>query len=170
MSTDGEMNCISIKPDNAPLEVSEKVEIVKGPKELPESVIQAYAKATGQPVIRLQELARRGLMGDLVQRLGASRQGSWMLLESEDKILNGMKAIDDMMGDYAHDPKAIATLVKARLGYVDLWIKVAIGHIESKRDGPEDSGQTPQNIPPPPLVPVQILISGNNVSTSENLK
>lgn len=170
MSTDGEMSCISIKPDDAPLEVQEKVEVVKGPKELPESVIQAYAKATGQAVIRLQEMARRGILGELVQKMGASRQGSWMLLESEDKILSGMKAIDDMMADYAHDPKAIATLVKARLGYVDLWIKVGLGHIDSKRDAPEDSGQVPQNTPPPPLVPIQINIHKDSVSHNGDMK
>lgn len=170
MSTDGEMSCISIKQDGAPLEQPEKVDILTGPKELPEQVIQKYAEATGVSVIRLRDLAKRGLFGELVRKLGAASQGSWMLMESEDMIKEGLKSIDSMLGDYAHDPKAVASLVKARLGYVDLWIKAAEAHISGSPGGPEGSDQRPQNVPPPPLVPIQINVSPNQVSITEQPK
>ena len=170
MSTDGEMSCISIKPEGEPIEASEKVEIIKGPKELPESIIQEYARATGQSVIRLKDLASRAMLGELVQRLGAARQGSAMFIESEDMIKEGIKLVDNMLQEYAHDPKAVSSLMKTRAAFVDQWLRAAEGHIASKKDSPDDSDGKQQNIPPPPLVPIQINNYTNQVAPEPAVK
>lgn len=145
-----------------------EVEVVKGPKVMADSDLAIYAKFTGKSVIKLKGLSKRATMGELVQKMGAAKVGSSMLIDGEEMIQDGIRICDEAMQSYAHEPDIVAGIIKARLGFVDLWIKSAQAHIKSKRDaGPEDSDSKPHNIPPPPLVPVQINISGNSVSTEK---
>lgn len=167
MSVDGEKSCILIEDKEAPLEVQEKPEILSGPKDLPDSVIAAYAKSTGYSIIKLKALAGRAQMGDLVQKLGACKIGSSMLLESEEMIKEGIKIIDGMIDDYRHDPKAVSSLMRTRQAFTDLWVKASIAHIESRKEQPEGPSEKPQNVPPPPLMPVQINIHDKQVSIHE---
>lgn len=166
MSMDGKTTVIN------PLAVGEfepagEVEVHKGPKVLPDKDLAEYAEATGQSVLKLKEHARSAVLGELAQRLGTDRLGNAMLLNSPDMILEGIRQIDKMIDDYAHEPKVIGSLVKARLGLIEQYGRIAHTLIKSKRDsGPEVPIEKPQNEPPPPLMPVQINIHGNSVSSN----
>lgn len=170
MSMDGNQTAIN------PLAVTElepagEVDVQRGPKVMPDSELKLYAAATGKNVIKLQDLSKRAVLGDLVQKLGAARVGSSMLIDSEEMIQEGIKLCDNAIADYAHEPDIVASIMKARLGFVDLWVKAAQAHIKSRKDaGLDEPTQKPQNLPPPPLVPVQINIHGKQVSTESNGK
>lgn len=163
MNTDGQTTCILAEPvEELSLEPAGDVKIAKLPKDISNSEIEHYAKLTGQTAVKLKELAKRAMLGDLVQRIGAARLGSSMLVDSEDMIKKGIELCDDWISDYAHDPKAVSSILKTRAMLVDMWIKAAQAHVESQKiTSPDDSEGKPQNTPPPPLVPVQINISSN---------
>lgn len=170
MSTDGKVTVINpLAVDK--VEPAGEVELVKGPKMLSDSDLELYAEAAGKQVIKIKALAKRSVLGELVQRLGASRVGSSMLVDGEEMIQEGIKLCDNSISDYAHDPDVVASIMKVRLGFVDLWIKSAQSHIKSAKDSGLDKPQEkPQNLPPPPLVPVQININGKQVSTEGSEK
>lgn len=135
---------------------------VKGKESLTQAEIASYARRTGKPIIRIQNLQRSAVMGELSERLGGVRIGSSMLLESEEMITSGIKTCDELIDLYRGDPESVAHLVRARHGFVDLWVKVAHTHIKSKKDsGPDIALQPPQNVPFPPSVPVQVNVQTN---------
>lgn len=141
---------------------------IKDKTELSMSEIEAYARKTGRSVVKIEALAKRAIHGDLMERLGGSRVGSAMLIESEDDIRQGIQVCDEFIERFANVPDAVPAIMKVRLGYVDLMIKAAHTHIKSKKDaGPDMSQQPPQNIPFPPSVPVQVNIQTNVSQPSE---
>lgn len=170
MNTDGNPTVINPLAVDV-IEPAGEVEVAGGPKMLSDKDLALYAQATGKEVIKIKELAKRSILGELVQKLGAAKVGSSMLVDGEDMIGEGIKLCDQAIGDYAHEPDVVASLIKARLGFVDLWIKSAQAHIKSKKDSGADEPQgKPQNLPPPPLVPVQININGKQVSAEHSEK
>lgn len=164
MNMGGQTSCILIDPE-APLEPPEKVDIIKGPKELPDDIIQEYARATGREVVKLRALSRSAIMGDLAEKMGAHKIGISLLIDSPDMLKDGMKSCDDLVEAYAHDPKAVASIIKSKCQMMDLYIKTGESLISSHKNRPEEPSEKPQNTPPPPLVPVQINIHGNSVSS-----
>jgi hypothetical protein len=151
------------------LEPAGEVELSKGPKDLSEEDISGYAKRTGVDVIKIKDLARRSSMGELVARLGAAKVGSSMLVDSEAMIKEGIEMCDNLLSEYAHDSKLVGSIMKVRLGFVDLWVKAAQTHIKSRKDaGPEGSEQKPQQTPFPPPAPLQINIQQNAVSQDKS--
>jgi hypothetical protein len=166
MNTDGTK--VVIESALVPIEPAGEVELVTGPKDLSDSDIEAYAKRTGVTTIKLKALAQRSVMGELVTRLGAAKVGSSMLVDSEEMIKEGIKLCDDMLGEYAHDSKLVGSIMKVRLGFVDLWVKAAQTHIKSRKDaGAEDSDKKPQNTPFPPPPAVTVNIQQNAVSNDK---
>ncbi len=167
MNMDGDVKTFDVAT-TAPVGLPEVVEINDGPKSLTEAQLREYAKATGVKLVKLKELRKRNILGDLVQKLGAAKHGSWMLVESEDMILDGIKQIDKAIDDYQHDAQAIATLMKTRAALVDLWLKAAQAHIKSRKDGgAESSSEKPQQMPFPPASPVQTNIQVNVVGSDQ---
>lgn len=148
-----------------------EVELHPGPKDLQESDLKEYAERTGVTVIKLKGLQKRAIMGELVQRLGALRVGSSMLIESEEMIRDGITICDQLLKEYAHEPILVGAIIKTRLGFVQEWGKTAKAHISSRKDaGIEDSDKTPQNIPFPPATAVQNNIQLNVVSNPDQPK
>lgn len=168
MSTDGKT--IAINPAAlVELEPAGEVELSKGPKDLSDSDLHEYARRTGVEVVKLKVLSQRSVMGELVTRLGAAKVGSSMLVDSEEMIKEGIKLCDGLLQEYAHDSKLVGSIMKVRLGFVDLWVKAAQTHIKSRKDaGPEGSEQKPQNTPFPPPAPLQINIQQNAVSQEKS--
>jgi hypothetical protein len=116
MSTDGKM--INIDPlALTELEPPGEVELSKGPKDLTDSDIAEYARRTGVDVIKLKDLTRRSVMGELVTRLGAAKVGSSMLVDSEGMIKEGIAMCDNLLSEYAHDSKLVGSIMKVRLGF-----------------------------------------------------
>lgn len=143
---------------------------IKDKSELSLDEIEAYARKTGRSTMSIHALAKRAILGELTERLGGSRVGSAMLIETEDDIRAGIKVCDDFIERFANVPEAVPSIMKVRLGYVDLLVKAAHTHIKSKKDaGPDMSMQPPQNIPFPPSVPVQVNIQ-TNVSQDGEVK
>jgi hypothetical protein len=140
---------------------------VKIKEGISQSEMEAYARRTGKPFIRIKDLQQRAILGELQERLGGSRIGSAMLLDSEDKIEAGIKLCDEFIALYRELPEIVAGLIKVRLGFVDSYVRVAHTHIKSKKDsGPDMSNQPPQNIPFPASVPVQVNVQ-TNISQSQ---
>lgn len=164
MSEDGMIPAIN-PLSKAELEPIGPVKIVSGPKDLSDEDIQDYARRIGVDTVKVKAISNRSIMGELVQRLGAVRVGGSMLIESEQMIQDGIKLCDEMLSTYAHDSKLVGSIMKVRLGFVDLWVKAAQSHITSAKNLPvEDSEKKPQQVPFPPPVPVQINIQANSVS------
>ena len=142
--------------------------VVKDKTELSMREIEAYARKTGRSVVKIEALAKRAILGELTERLGGSRVGSAMLIESEDDIRQGIQVCDEFIERFANVPEAVPAIMKVRLGYVDLLVKAAHTHIKSKKDaGPDMSNQPPQNTPFPASVPVQVNIQTNVTQPSE---
>lgn len=158
---DGTQNLDVLAPVSEP---AGEVDIIKAPKELSQKDIDSATRALGIKKIKIKELGHRAVIGDLIQRIGAAKQGSYMLLASENMIQEGIKQLDRMLDGYAHEPEVMAQLAKHRVALIDLWIKAAQAHIKSKRDaGTESPAQTPQNVPFPPSSPVQVNVQVNNM-------
>lgn len=169
MSMDGKTIVIDNPLSLTEFEPPGQVELSKGPKDLSEEDLSNYARRTGVDVIKLKDLAKRAAMGDLITHLGAAKIGSSMLGESEAMIKEGIKMCDEMMSEYAHDSKLVGSIMKVRLGFVDLWVKAAQTHIKSRKDaGAEGSEQKPQQVPFPPPAPLQINIQQNSVSQDKS--
>lgn len=169
MSTDGNLTVIN----PLAVTVSEpagEVEVQKGPKPMADKDIQAYAEMTGQTVLKIREISQSSILGELMQRIGTEKIGNAMLIKNQEMILDGLRECTSMIGDYAHEPNVVAMLAKVKLGLIGEWNKAAHTFIRSKRDSTsEEPNNIPQNIPPPPLVPVQINIHGNQVSGEKTI-
>lgn len=164
MNMDGTIPVIN-PMDVVAIEEPGEVTISTGPKDLTDKELEDYAKRTGAEIVVLRALSNRSVMGELVQRLGAAKVGSSMLVDSEKMIKDGITLCDGMISEYAHDSKLVGSIMKVRLGFVDLWVKAASSHIESRKNaGPEGSPEKPQQVPFPPSVPLQINIQNNTLS------
>lgn len=147
------------------IEPAGEVELSNGPKELSEEDLESYSRRTGVKVIEIKELAKQAAMGDLITHLGASKLGSSSLIKSEGMIKEGIAMCDNLMAEYAHDSKLVGSIMKVRLGFVDLWVRAAQTMIKSRKDaGVEGSEQKPLQTPFPPPQPLQINIQQNAVS------
>lgn len=162
MSTVG-MTHVTSPVDVEVIEPPGEVEIVTQPKDLSDSDIAEYARRTGVETITVKVLARRSVMGELIQKLGAAKIGSSMLIDSETMIQDGIKICDQMLQDYAHDLKLVGSIMKARLGFTELWVKTAQTHIKSVKDvAVEVPIEKPlvQPFPPPNLSQTNIYVNG----------
>lgn len=150
------------------IEPAGEVAVINGPKQLSQSDIRAYAKATGKTILTLKDMSRRAVLGDLVQKLGAAKMGSSMLIDSEKMIKDGIEQCDEMMETFKHIPEIVTMVVKCRLGFVDLWVRVAQAHIKSRKDyGPDISDMKPLAMAFPPAATVQNNVQVNLVGSEK---
>lgn len=131
------------------------VEIHRGPKTLRDSELKEYAKAAGLSMVRLKKIRQRNVAGELMQKLGAAKHGSWMLFESEEMITKVLDQIDKALDDFPGEPEVVASLLKAKALLIERWQKAAVAHIKSKKDVEEVSQEKPLTTPFPPASPVQ---------------
>lgn len=145
-----------------------EVELKGEPRCISQTILAKYAKATGMEVVKLRGLARRAAAGDFIRRLGAVKMGHSMLVDGEEHIARIGKECDAVMEQHGENPDVVAVVLKAKVALAELWVKIAGSHMDGgKRTTSEDSNEKPQNLPPPPLMPVQINIHGNQVSAEK---
>lgn len=138
-----------------------QVEVVSGPKPLSDKDLREYAKAAGIAMVKVKTIRKRNIAGDLIQRLGAARHGSWMLFESEEMILEALRQIDKSIDDYPHLPEVVTSLIKIKASLIERWQKAAVAHIKSKKDVAEIPSEKPLVQPPPMGGPPQQNVQVN---------
>jgi hypothetical protein len=145
---------------------TEEVEIVTALKPITDSQLQEYAKATGQKLVKLKGLRQKALLGDLIERFGASKHGVALLLESCEDVADIMALAKDIIQTFPAEYEAQVGAVKALTSLVELKTKAAHALIKSKRDSAvEDSNMKPQRQPPPPPPALNVLIQNNPVGS-----
>lgn len=116
------------------------VEISKGPKMLGNKELEEYSRLTGVKVVKLKEIKKKAILGELIEKLGAAQYGTAILFESPEMITDALKQCDEMIETYRGEPEVAAGLMKAKVALIDLQVKAGQALIKSKKDaavGPE---------------------------------
>lgn len=161
MSSDG---TIVVTPDVAVQDQHPApVEISTRPRELTQAQLRDYAQATGKKLVKIKDIGRTAILGELIERLGAARRGAAILVESEDDIAQGIELAKQTLERHQGDPIGAASALRVLLGFVDLKVKTAHTLIRSKKDSSENSETKPLTTPFPPAAPLQVNIQNNLV-------
>lgn len=110
-----------------PLDVlkPEHVTLPVAPVKITEEEARTAAKALGLKPVRVRRLSRHAVIGKYMEQLGAAQIGVGKLLVTDQQIEKGIKLCDRFLGDYAHVPEVVASLMRVRLGLTTAMMKAA---------------------------------------------
>lgn len=160
----GHANCMSDESNTAVVKVEPVgLPTPTGNKVTEEEAVEACRVLNLKP-IRIKRLAKSAVVGKFMSQLNAVHIGTGRLLMCDKEIEKGVKLCDKFMGDYAHEPEVIASLMKVRLGLLEAMMKSAHTLIKVNRDSGVVEDVKPLLAAFPPNQPVQTNVQVNIVA------